>query len=227
MRASCAPRRWRCKQCRIHLRRSARWAPECLRLLAIHVLPNVLGPLLILASMDVPLVIATEAGLSFLGMGVRPPTPSWGDDPQRRLQFHPQLALAGHRRVDPDHPRDAGLHLHRRGPARHLRPQAQKGPLMVSTALNAATADGSGAASDALVSIEGLSVDFGTAARRGSMRCAASTWRCHGPQGAWGWWANPAAASPRWPIRLIGLLAENARVAGGAIRMARSGSDPA
>lgn len=49
-----------------------------LRILAIHVLPNVLGPLLILASMDVPLVIATEAGLSFLGMGVRPPTPSWG-----------------------------------------------------------------------------------------------------------------------------------------------------
>ncbi|MGK7752033.1 MULTISPECIES: ABC transporter permease [unclassified Roseovarius] len=48
------------------------------RLLFVHVLPNVLGPLLILASMDVPLVIATEAGLSFLGMGVRPPTPSWG-----------------------------------------------------------------------------------------------------------------------------------------------------
>lgn len=48
------------------------------RLLFIHVLPNVIGPLLILASMDVPLVIATEAGLSFLGMGVRPPTPSWG-----------------------------------------------------------------------------------------------------------------------------------------------------
>lgn len=39
------------------------------RLLFVHVLPNVLGPLLILASMDVPLVIATEAGLSFLGMG--------------------------------------------------------------------------------------------------------------------------------------------------------------
>jgi peptide/nickel transport system permease protein len=49
-----------------------------MRILAIHVLPNVLGPLLILASMDVPLVIAVEAGLSFLGMGVRPPTPSWG-----------------------------------------------------------------------------------------------------------------------------------------------------
>jgi peptide/nickel transport system permease protein len=49
-----------------------------IRILAIHILPNVLGPLLILASMDVPLVIAVEAGLSFLGMGVRPPTPSWG-----------------------------------------------------------------------------------------------------------------------------------------------------
>ncbi len=49
-----------------------------LRILAVHVMPNVIGPLLILASMDVPLVIATEAGLSFLGMGVRPPTPSWG-----------------------------------------------------------------------------------------------------------------------------------------------------
>lgn len=48
------------------------------RILGVHILPNVLGPLLILASMDVPLVIAVEAGLSFLGMGVRPPAPSWG-----------------------------------------------------------------------------------------------------------------------------------------------------
>jgi len=48
------------------------------RILGVHVLPNVLGPLLILASMDVPLIITLEAGLSFLGMGVRPPTPSWG-----------------------------------------------------------------------------------------------------------------------------------------------------
>ncbi|MFC6488801.1 ABC transporter permease [Nitratireductor sp. GCM10026969] len=48
------------------------------RILGIHILPNVIGPLLILVSMDVPLVITLEAGLSFLGMGVRPPTPSWG-----------------------------------------------------------------------------------------------------------------------------------------------------
>ncbi len=48
------------------------------RILSIHILPNVVGPLLILASMDIPTVIALEAGLSFLGMGVKPPTPSWG-----------------------------------------------------------------------------------------------------------------------------------------------------
>jgi peptide/nickel transport system permease protein len=42
------------------------------------VLPNILAPLLILAAMDLPFVITVEAGLSFLGLGVRPPTPSWG-----------------------------------------------------------------------------------------------------------------------------------------------------
>jgi peptide/nickel transport system permease protein len=49
-----------------------------IRVLAHHVLPNLIGPLLILASMEIPVVIAIESGLSFLGLGVRPPTPSWG-----------------------------------------------------------------------------------------------------------------------------------------------------
>ena len=48
------------------------------RIIIVHMVPNVIGPLLILASMDIPFVITIEAGLSFLGMGVRPPTPSWG-----------------------------------------------------------------------------------------------------------------------------------------------------
>jgi peptide/nickel transport system permease protein len=48
------------------------------RILTSHVLPNILAPLLILAAMDLPVVITFEAGLSFLGLGVRPPTPSWG-----------------------------------------------------------------------------------------------------------------------------------------------------
>jgi peptide/nickel transport system permease protein len=48
------------------------------RILGVHVLPNIIGPLLILASMDIPVVITIEAGLSFLGVGVPPPAPSWG-----------------------------------------------------------------------------------------------------------------------------------------------------
>jgi len=49
------------------------------RLMGIHILPNVLGPIMILAAMEIPVVISMEAGLSFLGFGVRPPTPSWGN----------------------------------------------------------------------------------------------------------------------------------------------------
>ncbi len=48
------------------------------RILLRHVMPNVIGPLLILAAMDVPVVVTVEAGLSFLGLGVLPPTASWG-----------------------------------------------------------------------------------------------------------------------------------------------------
>jgi peptide/nickel transport system permease protein len=48
------------------------------RILFRHILPNVIGPLLILAAMDVPVVVTIEAGLSFLGLGVLPPTASWG-----------------------------------------------------------------------------------------------------------------------------------------------------
>jgi len=68
------------------------------RILGVHILPNVIGPLLILASMDVPLIIALEAGLSFLGMGVRPPTPSWGtllNDGYNYIQNSPWLVIAG------------------------------------------------------------------------------------------------------------------------------------
>ena len=48
------------------------------RILLAHILPNIIAPLLILVAMDLPVVITFEAGLSFLGLGVRPPTPSWG-----------------------------------------------------------------------------------------------------------------------------------------------------
>ncbi|MBF8436917.1 ABC transporter permease [Halanaerobiaceae bacterium Z-7014] len=43
-----------------------------------HILPNVAAPLFIQAAMDIPVMITFEAGLSFLGLGVPPPAPSWG-----------------------------------------------------------------------------------------------------------------------------------------------------
>ena len=49
-----------------------------LRMLLKHVLPNVLAPIVVQASLAMPTAILAEAGLSFLGLGVQPPTPSWG-----------------------------------------------------------------------------------------------------------------------------------------------------
>ncbi len=48
------------------------------RIVLVHVAPNILPPLLPLVAMTLPIAIAAEAGLSFLGLGVQPPTPSWG-----------------------------------------------------------------------------------------------------------------------------------------------------
>ncbi len=49
-----------------------------LRIFFRHLLPNIAGPLIVLASVEVPVVITVEAGLSFIGLGVRPPLASWG-----------------------------------------------------------------------------------------------------------------------------------------------------
>jgi peptide/nickel transport system permease protein len=68
------------------------------RVLLVHILPNIIGPLLILASMDIPVVITIEAGMSFLGLGVRPPTPSWGsilNDGFAFIRESPWPAIAG------------------------------------------------------------------------------------------------------------------------------------
>ncbi len=50
-----------------------------LRLIARHMLPNALSPVLVSASLGVAGAILTESALSFLGIGVQPPTPSWGN----------------------------------------------------------------------------------------------------------------------------------------------------
>jgi peptide/nickel transport system permease protein len=48
------------------------------RILLRHILPNIAGPLMVVATSEFGLMILFEAGLSFLGLGIQPPTPSWG-----------------------------------------------------------------------------------------------------------------------------------------------------
>src|SRR3990172_2496788 len=48
------------------------------RIMARHVLPNIIGVLIVYETLAIPAYIATEAFLSFIGLGVNPPTPSWG-----------------------------------------------------------------------------------------------------------------------------------------------------
>ncbi len=48
------------------------------RILLRHILPNVLTPAVVVATLELARVIVLEAGLSFLGLGVQPPSPSWG-----------------------------------------------------------------------------------------------------------------------------------------------------
>ncbi len=68
------------------------------RILFRHIVPNILGPLLIIASMNVPVVITVESGLSFLGLGVPPPAPSWGrilNEGYASIRQTPWLVIGG------------------------------------------------------------------------------------------------------------------------------------
>jgi ABC-type dipeptide/oligopeptide/nickel transport system permease subunit len=66
------------------------------RILIRHVLPNMLSTLIVQATVAIPAAIIGEAVLSFLGLGVQPPTPSWGvmlSDAQSYLTQAPRLAI--------------------------------------------------------------------------------------------------------------------------------------
>ena len=62
-----------------------------------HVLPNIIAPIIIMATLLVPTFIIAEAGLSFLGLGVQPPTPSWGlmiAEGVDAIESYPRLVIA-------------------------------------------------------------------------------------------------------------------------------------
>lgn len=67
-----------------------------LRIIFGHLLPNILGPVIIYASLTVPAVMLLEAVLSFLGLGVQPPMSSWGlliKDGAEKIDVYPWLLI--------------------------------------------------------------------------------------------------------------------------------------
>lgn len=61
-----------------------------------HILPNVLSPVIVLATLDIGSLVLSISGLSFLGLGAQPPTPEWGsmlNDGRPYMQVAPQLMI--------------------------------------------------------------------------------------------------------------------------------------
>lgn len=66
------------------------------RIILRHLIPNVLGPVIVIATLTVPAVMLLEAFLSFLGLGVQPPNASWGvliNEGQQNMEIFPWLLI--------------------------------------------------------------------------------------------------------------------------------------
>ncbi len=66
------------------------------KIILFHILPNILSPILVMVTLWIPAAIITEASLSFLGLGVMPPTPTWGNmigEGKSYLQNAPWIAI--------------------------------------------------------------------------------------------------------------------------------------
>jgi len=67
-----------------------------LRIMVVEILPNGFGPIIVQSTLGLGLAIMSESGLSFLGFGIMPPTPSWGNmlnNAQEHLLEYPWLAI--------------------------------------------------------------------------------------------------------------------------------------
>jgi peptide/nickel transport system permease protein len=66
------------------------------RIIVRHILPNSIGPIIVEATLELGYAIIEESGLSFLGFGIQPPTPSWGNllsNAQENFTKYPWLAI--------------------------------------------------------------------------------------------------------------------------------------
>ncbi len=67
-----------------------------LRIVLRHILPNTVGPIIVESTLELGYAIIEESGLSFLGFGIQPPTPSWGNllsNAQENFMRYPWLAI--------------------------------------------------------------------------------------------------------------------------------------
>ena len=66
------------------------------RIIILHIFPNAIGPVIVEATLEIAYAILEESGLSYLGFGIQPPTPSWGNllsNAQEYLVKYPWLAI--------------------------------------------------------------------------------------------------------------------------------------
>src|SRR6185437_5709101 len=67
------------------------------RIIIRHIVPNIIGPIIVLSTLAVGSIIILEAALSFLGLGVQPPTADWGSmlaSARAYVQIYPHIAIA-------------------------------------------------------------------------------------------------------------------------------------
>jgi glutathione transport system permease protein len=82
---------------RVYIEASEALAASRVRIMFFHVLPNILAPILVYITLRIGTVILIAAALSFLGLGVQPPTPEWGamlSEAQLYLAIDPLMAIA-------------------------------------------------------------------------------------------------------------------------------------
>jgi len=66
------------------------------RIIFVHVLPNIVGPIIVIATLSIAGAILSESSLSFLGLGVEPPTPTWGamlNSGRQYIRIAPHLGI--------------------------------------------------------------------------------------------------------------------------------------
>ena len=112
-----------CARCPSSRRARATGASQ-LRVMALHVLPQCVAPYLVLATTHLGVAIVIEAALGFLGVGVPPPTPTWGNMLADAITGARAAVVAGALPRPRDHRDRARVQPARRRDPRHARPEA-------------------------------------------------------------------------------------------------------